>query len=178
MSNLSNIASPMRRSEIRDVTTKIRVAFGIHDIPHFPILHALENILPQIIPEAVFEVVEADQMPGIYAEATPANFSIRVSQDVYMRACTDNPRDRFTLAHELGHLVLHAGNRLQRMASPMNVKIYQDPEWQANAFAGELLIPLNIYKNLGNPKNACAIFGVSKKALQAQLRAWEKEGLI
>lgn len=178
MSNLNYIASPMRRSEIRDVTIKIRSIFGLHDIPHFPILHALENILPQIMPEAVFEVVESDQMPGMYAEAIPATFSIRVRQDVYTGVCADNPRDRFTLAHELGHLVLHADHRLQRMAAPINVKAFQDPEWQANAFAGELLMPLHIYRRLKTPEDACTVFGVSRRALEVQLSAWSKEGLV
>jgi Zn-dependent peptidase ImmA (M78 family)/DNA-binding XRE family transcriptional regulator len=38
-------------------------------------------------------------------------------------------RDRFTLAHELGHLVLHSKRRSE------------DPEQEANLFAGEFLMP-------------------------------------
>lgn len=178
MSNIGYIASPMSRLQIRDVTVRIRTAFGLCDKPNFPVLHALENILPEMIPEAVFEVVDPDEMPGMYAEAFPAATSIRVRQDVYNGARAGIPRDRFTLAHELGHLVLHAEHRLQRTASLMHVKAFQDPEWQANAFAGELLMPLDIYKRLRNPEDACTVFGVSKAALEVQRSAWSKERLL
>jgi Zn-dependent peptidase ImmA (M78 family)/DNA-binding XRE family transcriptional regulator len=69
-------------------------------------------------------------------------------------------RDRFTLAHELGHLVLH----LRRRAV--------DPEREANLFAGELLIPfdraretLGMGLTLSDYARVKAVWGVSMQGL-------------
>jgi Zn-dependent peptidase ImmA (M78 family)/transcriptional regulator with XRE-family HTH domain len=69
-------------------------------------------------------------------------------------------RDRFTLAHELGHLVLH----LRRRAV--------DPELEANLFAGELLMPsdraretLSMGLTLSDYGRIKAVWGVSMQGL-------------
>lgn len=178
MSTLSYMAAPMSRATIRHTASEVRKLFGFSETPRFPLLHVIENLLPQLIPDAVFEVVDSDEMKGVYAEALPAMALIRVRLDVYMRARLGNPRDNFTLAHELGHLVLHTDHRLQRIAAPAKVKPYLDPEWQANAFAGELLVPLELFKKLKHSEDACNIFGVSKKALDVQTKAWRQEGVL
>lgn len=48
-------------------------------------------------------------MHGEYAVTTRADedIVIRVRSDVYERACENHGRDRFALAHELGHYSLH-----------------------------------------------------------------------
>ena len=64
------------------------------------------------------------------------------------------PRGRYFVAHELGHCLLHT-DQLVRLAQMPKVQqaalhrggqvvgheTYQDTEWQANAFAGALLMP-------------------------------------
>jgi hypothetical protein len=61
-------------------------------------------------------------------------------------------RARFSLAHEIGHAALHADRlieitRVDRARRAMlrtdvsGTPIYRDSEWQANKFAGALLIP-------------------------------------
>jgi Zn-dependent peptidase ImmA (M78 family)/transcriptional regulator with XRE-family HTH domain len=69
-------------------------------------------------------------------------------------------RDRFTLTHELGHLVLH----LRRRAV--------DPEREANLFAGELLMPsararetLGMGLTLSDYARVKAVWGVSMQGL-------------
>jgi antitoxin HicB len=73
--------------------------------------------------------------------------------DVWDRAVAGNPRFRFTVAHEIAHAALHAGdlarhrgrafrdtvNPTQKL--PPDVPIYESPEWQANAWAGAVLMP-------------------------------------
>jgi len=63
-----------------------------------------------------------------------------------------HPRAAFFVAHELGHCLLHT-NQLMRLAQMptnqqaafhrglTNHKPYEDTEWQANGFAGALLMP-------------------------------------
>ena len=65
-----------------------------------------------------------------------------------------NPRGGFFVAHELGHCLLHTDQlvRLAQMPKAQQAALhrgrlevaheaYEDTEWQANAFAGALLIP-------------------------------------
>jgi len=70
-------------------------------------------------------------------------------------------RQRFTIAHELGHLVLHSRRRIVR-----------DPEAEANRFAASLLIPEHRAREmfesevtLTDLKNMKARWGVSMQAL-------------
>lgn len=70
------------------------------------------------------------------------------------------PRQRFSMAHEIGHFLLHAADirREQtqgRILSMMFADVHQgnDPEWetrerQANRFAAELLLPEGLIRNL------------------------------
>jgi hypothetical protein len=80
---------------------------------------------------------------------------IVVDYDCYMNVKYAN-RMRFPFAHELGHYVLHREiyNKL-RIGSPEEFKgfilnmsdgDYRDYEWQANEFAGRLLVPSNMLK--------------------------------
>jgi len=63
------------------------------------------------------------------------------------------PRQRFTLAHEIGHLVMHPGidvhNDTEASTSWFNSKESQSKtgivEYEANQFASELLIPSEIF---------------------------------
>ncbi len=85
---------------------------------------------------------------------------IVLSEDTYGSLELDNDsRARFTVAHEIGHAVLHAVE-LVRLSKIPHTKaalmrglfathqIYRDTEWQANAFAGALLMPAAELKRL------------------------------
>lgn len=67
-----------------------------------------------------------------------------IREDVY--EAWNDPNDpmhgraRFTLAHELGHLVLHEGPALHRQTAMIKHKVFEDSEWQADYFA-EFLMP-------------------------------------
>ena len=79
---------------------------------------------------------------------------ILASPETYDWLETGHPRGGFFVAHELGHCLLHT-DQLVRLAQMPKAKqaalhrggeevgheAYQDTEWQANAFAGALLMP-------------------------------------
>ena len=53
-------------------------------------------------------------------------------------------RANFTIAHEIGHFILHrvlSPINFSRTASPVQPKVFEDPEWQADTFASEFLMP-------------------------------------
>ena len=66
---------------------------------------------------------------------------ILLRESVYNGACYGNGRDRFTVAHELAHGVLHKEQIGFARPVDHNTKIYCNAEWQANEFAGRLLLP-------------------------------------
>ncbi len=63
-----------------------------------------------------------------------------IEQATHKRYCRAN----FTIAHEIGHFVLHRVLNLMnfsRTVSPTKPRVFEDPEWQADTFASELLMP-------------------------------------
>ena len=65
---------------------------------------------------------------------------IYVKESVIDEIESGNYRSNFTLAHELFHYIQNKvlGFDFERVEEE---KVYEDPEWQANVFAGELLLP-------------------------------------
>jgi len=100
---------------------------------------------------------------------------------IYVSRHTSLTRDRFTIAHELGHLLLHLGpiknaNPDAIMRATRWVDL-DDPEqkraeWEANWFAAGFLMPqeaFSIAYDTGGAASAALKFGVSLSA--AKIRA-------
>lgn len=111
-------------------------------------------------------------------EAKPE--SIRVEPDrsfkIFLSSMTSVSRDRFTIAHELGHLFLHfpkvqklypdAGMRAYRWVEDNNPQL-QRCEWEANWFAASFVMPEQAFRDNfdGSRLEATALhFGVSEAA--------------
>lgn len=85
-------------------------------------------------------------------------------------------RQRFTLAHELGHMFLEHGSR-HRKDGNSNFNVLGDPiEMQANSFAAELLMPIEfinhmLYKlKITNVARMAKEFNVSAAAMHYRLK--------
>ncbi|MCC7494018.1 MAG: ImmA/IrrE family metallo-endopeptidase [Fimbriimonadaceae bacterium] len=99
---------------------------------------------------------------------------------VYLPRQTNGLRDRFTLAHELAHYVLHARQgerpgRCQRSGAPARL------EWEANWFAAELLMPADRFQRAWRESSQSArrvaqTFGVSPAAARTRAKALELPG--
>ena len=55
-------------------------------------------------------------------------------------------KHRFTLCHEFGHWLLHQPENVSFARG--DIPKYRDPEWQANVFAAELMVPYDLTKGL------------------------------
>lgn len=140
MSNL--IVAPMSKASIVKMVQNIKEIIGAKEDLFFPVTHFLENVLPIIDNEFKYEYVDKKEMPnGTYAFYNPKTNKMTIREDVYERACNGVGRDRFTIAHEIGHYFLHADEVVVARNEDSVYKAYTDPEWQANKFAAELLIP-------------------------------------
>ena len=141
---------PLSRKDIRMLAFVLREVFGQGNVLHLDIIGALEKGMFKIFDEVYeLEVVGKGEMSE-YALYLPDIKTIVVREDVYDQALEGNPRHRFTIAHEIGHAVLHNDiKKLARIDGKIpEIKAYEDPEWQANEFAGEFLAPAHLIANL------------------------------
>lgn len=87
----------------------------------------------------------------------------------------EGTRKRFTVAHELGHLLL-PGHENSAVCSAERIENWArdlpGPEIEANRFAGELLVPSSIaLKKLGTPKPSFAVVDDISRVFQTSLTA-------
>ena len=144
----------------------------MEDELYFPILSFVENILPILVPDFQFEVVPESEMGNKHGETYPSKNLIRIREDIYLRAAAGEGRDRLTVAHEVGHLFLHEDDAIAlcRLEPGEKLKPYEDPEWQADAFGGELLASsyLIVGMSQSEVERKC---GVSSAAARVQLNS-------
>jgi Zn-dependent peptidase ImmA (M78 family) len=144
------VAQPMSRNNIRHLVNYIRNELGLSTEHFFPVVEFLEFGLPRMDDSFVLEIGSIKEMGGRYGVTYPEQSKIVLREDVYNNAVDGVPRDRFTIAHEIGHYIMHSPNRVAFARERKKEKLapYLDPEWQANTFAGELLAPPKIIKGL------------------------------
>lgn len=137
------IAEPTSRKKLRQNARLIRAIEGSEENMYFDIVHFLEVTLPKIDPTFVFKVLPKSSMGDCHGLTFPDRNEIQIREDVYDRAIVGSGRDRMTMAHELGHLLHHEKQNISYARFDENEKVpaYRSPEWQADAFGGELLIP-------------------------------------
>ena len=165
-------ASAVSRNDIREYVYWIKKQVGLEQVLYFPIVSFLENILPVLIPGFCLEIVPKQEMGNKHGETFPSKNLIRIREDVYLRAINGEGRDRLTIAHEIGHLFLHDDEAISlcRLAPNQVLKPYEDPEWQANAFGGELLASSYLIRGM-SVASVQVKCGVSSSAARTQLRA-------
>lgn len=95
--------------------------------------------------------------------------NIKIREDVYLNAVEGKGRDRFTMAHELGHFLLHNPKNVILARTKSKTKIYEDAEWQADTFAAELLMPIDMITDEDDIDSISRKFGVSAKAAEVRL---------
>jgi Zn-dependent peptidase ImmA (M78 family) len=159
----------MSRNAIRGLADIIRESFGLKNKKYFPVVEFLEHGLTQIDENFVLEIREIQEMTE-YGIAYPKDKKIALRQDVYERACDGVPRDRFTIAHEIGHYIMHKPDRIGLARTAEKPKPYQDPEWQANTFAGELLVPGYIIRGMALNQIVTEC-GVSRAVAEIQFKS-------
>lgn len=148
------------------------------DPPYFQIVQFLDITLTKNFDKYSFEVLSKDDMGDAHGLTYPDKGRILIREDVYKQAYLGKERDRMTLAHELGHLILHPGLGLARMSPKANIKPYASSEWQANAFAGELLVSADHIEGWESEYEIAEKFGVSFEAAKIQRDVFIKDGII
>lgn len=125
-----------------------------------------------------YEIVPIEDMPNNYGETLKGENLIRIREDIYEKACEDDGFSRSTIAHELLHFFKHRQEEIvfcRTVEEMKSRKAYEDPEWQANCFAGELLVPKRLVKNL-SVEEVVEQCKVTQAMASIQLGQYEKEG--
>lgn len=164
-----------KRGQIRELAERIRVALELTP----PI--NMEEVVARLGGEIEYTATAGDQFEAM-VQKTEGSFKISMSR------LPSSPRQKFTLAHEVGHLFLHMGYLVNQdkwdsitdyRDSARYRYGYSEEELEANEFAGTFLMPKEMFeqvaeKNLRDGKyNVTAIaqeFGVSVDAAKIRGR--------
>lgn len=124
----------------------VREKVGWGKITYFPIVQFIEWVLCSDEGGIELEILPVEEMNSVYGLTNTNKNFLQIREDVYKGAVAGNPRDRFTLCHEVGHFFLHQPESVEFARG--EVPKYRDPEWQANTFAAELMAPYSLIKDM------------------------------
>jgi IrrE N-terminal-like domain len=127
--------------------------------------------LRDVVSALNLEVVESTGEPfSCEAALRPVGDSHRIT----VSGASGERRRRFTIAHEIGHFVLHPGRLAPERGGAVN-EAWQEQEREADQFAAELLMPEDLVREAvavhGEDAGRLADrFDVSRRAMQSRLR--------
>ncbi|MEK6369020.1 MAG: ImmA/IrrE family metallo-endopeptidase [Burkholderia gladioli] len=165
--------------DIRHRAALARDAFAIRggriDLGRF-----LENLVRFSITLDVLPDSGGSLPPNVEACWIPESLTLCLRESVYRDACHNDPRALFTVFHEMGHFALGHRRTLNRERPGVEIKTYEDSEWQANQFAAEFLMPLDEIRRrrYQTESELMSVFGVSREAARIRLERLRKSGEI
>ncbi len=130
--------NPLSVVRIKNLACQTRDYFKIDSNTYFPILPIIERMV--VTGKLNLEIVEDESLKEAYALYDLTQNTIFVRESVYNECYTGEYRSNFTLAHEFFHYI--QGQVLNFSFEEVDKTLpYCDPEWQANEYAAQLLIP-------------------------------------
>jgi hypothetical protein len=171
---LGHKVKPLRKVAVQRVAQTFRDSVGIKSEKIN--ICALYELL-QDMGFLEFEIVDDWELLGMEAQTKPDDDSIQIRQSVYDLAAKGDGHCRFTLAHELGHLLLHKDQEPVSYARGEIPKheIYEDSEWQADVFASELLMDSRLVDPNKSASEVASKFGTSATAAAMKIRDMKKK---
>jgi hypothetical protein len=153
--------SPMSRGDVERKAADVRRALGIDPLLPLPGVPLFEGVRRYTVDVKKRRIgltygVEQELPDGALAAATYSEaadeISILLSDASYRDLERDGGRARFSVAHEIGHAVLHAeklieitridhNRRIMLRSDSKATPVYKDSEWQANKFGAAILMP-------------------------------------
>jgi len=156
---------------------KVRSAFVDEDEVAFPIMDVLEFRLPTLEEGFYLDVCSHADMGAQEGLVVAGSNCIKLREDVYDGAWNNGRRHRFTACHELGHYLLHRQVALARLRDDC-YPVYRDSEWQADTFAGGLLMSARHLARLRCAEDAAAQCGMTRMAASVMWTKYQKEGVL
>ena len=174
----------MSRAEISVYARKIRDLLGYDDDDYIYVPKLFDALSLLFFKQGLdfdFIILSDDNKLFLEKEEAYTDLSrgiIYIKESVMSEACRKRYcRATFTLIHELGHYLLHylqSDVCLTRVDDNIYVPAYCDPEWQANTFASEFLMPYE--KCIGlTPTQIKKKYHVSKTAAEVRYNYIQQE---
>lgn len=155
--------------QIEQLANMVRRELGIGPGDRLAMQPVLEFALDEMVPGAYFAVANDHDMPGAEGRTDWHQPVITIAASTYANLKKSDPRARMTVAHEIGHLLMHTQQPIFHYRSKSRDHRV-DPEWQANYFAAALLMPATAFRKMRTVKQARSAFGVSKAAALRRAR--------
>ena len=172
------LVKPLDTLKIWEYSEMVRSAFVPDDVIAFPIMDVLEFRLAEHFPGFYVDVCTAQELGDDEGQVIPGRNLIKLREDVYRRAWDGVGRDRFTACHEFAHYLMHREIPMSRMVPSTDYPIYRDAEWQADVFAGALLMSSRHARRFESPHDMADMCGVSDLAAEVQWANYRKKGKI
>ena len=170
------------REEISNAAREIRKSIS-NEKGYFDVLRYVENVLPTTMCNFSMLIVDKEDaentginiegVQGLTVVEDNGGITMYIPQETYDSARRGNGAARYTVAHELAHVIMHSTEAatMARLEAPRyeryNSDKRSDPEWQANEFAAELLAPAMLLNGLKEIE-VMEIFGVSRTVASIQ----------
>lgn len=159
----------LSRKEIHDVAEEFGKIVGY--TPSVNLRSVVEKLGGNIVDQTIGDELVAE---ASYIEVTPNQNPLFT---IHMTAMPLAPSERYTIAHELGHLVLHSQFGRQAIVAKNDFRTASEPaERQAHEFAMAFLVPKNEVEKLideigAYPLGLAARFDVSVEVAVARLQS-------
>jgi hypothetical protein len=172
---LRGVKSHMRRSrklkrraytiaEIADFSRLLRIVLGIHNRYGTNLLEVFA-LLQKLFPKLRLRIVANDLLQGGEARAYPPSWIIKIRQSVLDGLLRGEAGARWTLAHELGHVLLQHPGKPFRNRNAANDAI----EREAHTFAAEFLAPSEYVKKQQSAEKIQLTCRISFEAAQRRI---------
>jgi hypothetical protein len=185
-----------RDEEVNEIARSTREAFGFGDVSRVDVVACLNSksimtvfgqkrLYFQALPDPEMGKDDGATTYGKDNNGRPF-VKITVKESVFRDASLGLGRARMTLAHELGHAIMHEGVKMARRTlgngTYASIAPYESAEHQAKVFAAALLIHPKIAENFHSDEELSVEFGVSFEAARVHLGqrrvslAWREMG--
>lgn len=171
------VVPPLSTKAIRDFADQVRSVFVEDDQIEFPIMDVLEFRLSSVFDGFYVDVRDAAYMGDMEGQLIAGENGIALREDVYIGAWTGDRRDRFTACHECGHFLMHRTVTMARARNDSH-KIFCDSEWQADTFAGTLLMSPRHLRLFSGPNHASDLCNINPAAARTMWSKYQAEGLL
>jgi len=184
MSNYVPPVAPMSKRAIEEEATKlVRTHYPhvLREPTEFPVLEFFDHVLRE---DYQLDTGVDELSDGVEGMTWPDG-RVMVSEETYRGAAIGIPRCRFTVVHESYHGLKHVRQIRKALVDSgelvlyrrTTIEAYRDPEWQANYFAGAILMPATMVKRMAAgegrlilPIAMAEVFTVSVAAANVRLQ--------
>lgn len=140
-------------------------------------------------PVDVFRIAESEGLVIKYFKPRPGTEAVNVSgflkdNEIYLNAEESRERQAYTLAHELGHHLMHKDKEVEVLYRQQMYAQAKGPiEKEADKFAATLLMPKELIEKAKKEygltdldfEKLAALFGVSRRAMVYRLKNLKRE---